>query len=158
MFTIPETPLDGGFLPEPLVAPLAGWLKRLALDARSRDVVVRRTLIGVLDSLRERVAVVAAAADAQAVADADLRRVLESTFDHAREALRDSLADGSVVRGELLSRWQEFVATGDVFRSLEPGGVTLRDRVRAQAAATHPAGSARARRAPRGDHQRGARP
>ncbi len=132
MFTIPETPLESGFLPESLVAPLAGWLKRLALDARSRDVVVRRTLIGVLDSLRERVAVVAAAADAQAVADADLRRVLESTFDQAREGLRDSLADGSVVRGELLSRWQEFVATGDVFRSLEPGGVTLRDRLRAR--------------------------
>jgi hypothetical protein len=132
MFTIPETSLDGGFLPEPLVAPLAGWLKRLALDARSRDVVVRRTLIGVLDSLRERVEVVGAAAEAQAVADADLRRVLESTFDDAREALRDCLADGSVVRGELLSRWQEFVATGDVFRSLEPGGATLRDRVRAR--------------------------
>jgi hypothetical protein len=130
MFTIPETPLDGGFLPEPLVAPLAGWLKRLALDVRSRDVVVRRTLIGILDSLRERVGVVAAAADAQAVAEADLRRVLESTFDDAREALRGSLADGSVVRGELLSRWQEFVATGDVFRSLEPGGVKLRDRLR----------------------------
>jgi hypothetical protein len=132
MFTIPETPLDGGFLPENLVAPLAGWLKRLALDARSRDVVVRRTLIGILDSLRERVMVVASAADAQAVADAELRRVLESTFDDAREALRDSLADGSVVRGELLSRWQEFVATGDVFRSLEPGGVKLRDRLRAR--------------------------
>jgi hypothetical protein len=132
MFTIPETPLDGGFLPENLVAPLAGWLKRLALDARSRDVVVRRTLIGVLDSLRERVEVVAAAADAQAVADAELRRVLESTFDDAREASRDSLADGSVLRGELLSRWQEFVATGDVFRSLEPGGVNLVDRLRAR--------------------------
>jgi hypothetical protein len=132
MFTIPETPLEHGFLPENLVAPLAGWLKRLALDARSRDVVVRRTLIGILDSLRERVQVVAGAADAQAIADADLRRVLESTFDHARDALRGSLADGSAVRGELLSRWQEFVATGDVFRSLEPGGASLRDRLRAR--------------------------
>src|SRR3954471_11630120 len=106
MFTIPETSLDGGFLPEPLVAPLAGWLKRLALDARSRDVVVRRTLIGVLDSLRERVEVVAAAADAQGVADADLRRVLDATFDTARAELRASLESGSVVRGEVLARWQ----------------------------------------------------
>jgi hypothetical protein len=132
MFTIPETALDGGFLPEPVVAPLAGWLKRLALDARSRDVVVRRTLIGILDSLRERVRVVAAAADAQAVADADLRRVLDATFDTARETLRGSVADGSMVRGEVLARWQDFVATGDVFRSLEPGGVSLRERVRAR--------------------------
>ena len=132
MFTIPETPLEGGFLPEDLVAPLAGWLRRLALDARSRDVVVRRTLIGILDSLRDRVGVVAAAADAQATADADLRRVLESILDDAQQGLRGSLADGSVVRGELLSRWQEFVATGDVFRSLEPGRVKLRHRLRAR--------------------------
>ena len=132
MFTIPETPLDGGFLPEPLVAPLAGWLKRLALDARSRDVVVRRTLIGILDSLRERVQVVAAAADAQDAAAVELRRSLEATYDEARDGLRRSLADGSAGRGELLARWQDFVATGDVFRSLEPGGASLRDRLRAR--------------------------
>ncbi len=132
MFTIPETQLDGGFLPEQVVAPLAGWLKRLALDARSRDVVVRRTLIGILDSLRERVRVVAAAAEVQAAADADLRGVLETTFDAAREALRGSIADGSVIRGEVLARWQDFVATGDVFRSLEPGGVSMLDRLRAR--------------------------
>ncbi len=132
MFTIPETPLDGGFLPEQVVAPLAGWLKRLALDARSRDVVVRRTLIGILDSLRERVRVVAAAAEVQTAADADLRGVLETTFDAAREALRGSIADGSVIRGEVLARWQDFVATGDVFRSLEPGGVSMLDRLRAR--------------------------
>ncbi len=132
MFTIPETELVEGFLPEHLVAPLAGWLKRLALDARSRDVVVRRTLIGILDSLGERVRVVAAAADAQGVAAAELRRSLEATFDAARDALRRALADGTAVRGELLTRWQDFVATGDVFRSLEPEGVSLRDRLRAR--------------------------
>ncbi len=132
MFTIPETALEDGFLPEPLVAPLAGWLKRLALDARSRDVVVRRTLIGVLDSLRERVHAVAAAAEAQARAEAELRAVVQRCFDDARETLRDAVAAGVVVRGEVLARWQEFVATGDVFRSLEPGGASLRERVRAR--------------------------
>ncbi len=132
MFTIPETSLDDGFLPEELVAPLSGWLKRLALDARSRDVVVRRTLIGILDSLRRRVEVVGGAADAQATADADLRRTLESSFDDAREVLRRTLTDGGVVRGELLARWNDFVATGDVFRSLEPGSASLRERLRAR--------------------------
>jgi hypothetical protein len=130
MFTIPETTLDDGYLPRELVAPLAGWLRRLALDARSRDVVVRRTLIGILDSLRERVGIVAAAADAQADAEATLRADVEAAYDQAVVRVRRSLVDGSVVRGEVLSRWQEFLATGDVFRSLQPGGSRLRDRLR----------------------------
>jgi hypothetical protein len=130
MFTIPETTLEDGFLPVGLVAPLAGWLRRLALDARSRDVVVRRTLIGILDSLDQRVRVVAAAADAQAAAETQLRRDVESRYDAAQEELRRSVVDGGVVRGEVLARWNEFVATGDVFRSLEPGGTTWRDRLR----------------------------
>jgi hypothetical protein len=132
MFTIPETRLNNGFLPDELVAPLAGWLKRLALDARSRDIVVRRTLIGILDSLRERVQVVADAAEAQAQADDDLRALLDGAYDHARNELRAALADGSVVRGEVLARWQEFVATGDVFRSLDPSATRWRDRFRAR--------------------------
>src|SRR4051812_5921007 len=130
MFTIPETTLEDGYLPVGLVAPLAGWLRRLALDARSRDVVVRRTLIGVLDSLHERVRVVAAAADAQSAAEAHLRADVDSCYDAAHEELRRSIADGGVVRGEVLARWHEFVTTGDVFRSLEPGATTWRDRLR----------------------------
>jgi hypothetical protein len=135
MFTIPETVLEDGLLPVGLVAPIAGWLRRLALDARSRDVVVRRTLIGVLDSLNQRVRVVAAAADAQAAAEAELRRDVDSCYDAAHDELRRSIVDGGLVRGEILASWNEFVTSGDVFRSLEPGATTwwgrLRVRIRA---------------------------
>jgi hypothetical protein len=131
MFTIPETTLEAGFLPERVVAPLAGWLKRLALDERARDVVVRRTLIGILDSLRERVQMVAAAAHVQDAVAVQLAAAVEAAYDSARVELRRSLADGSVLRGEVPARWQEFVATGDVFRSFEPGPTRLVDRVRA---------------------------
>ncbi len=132
MFTIPETTLTEGFLPEQVVAPLAGWLKRLALDGRARDVVVRRTLIGILDSLRERVQAVAAAARAQDAAQAELRACVESAYDEARVDLYRTLAGGSVLRGEVLARWQEFISTGDVFRSFEPGGSGLVERIRAR--------------------------
>jgi hypothetical protein len=43
-----------------------------------------------------------------------------------------TLAGGTVLRGEVLARWQEFIATGDVFRSFEPGGTRLVDRIRAR--------------------------
>jgi hypothetical protein len=52
------------------------------------------------------------------------------SFDQELEELRRTLRDGSVVRGEVLSRWRDFVATGDVFRSLEPGGSWLRHWLR----------------------------
>jgi hypothetical protein len=69
LFTLPESVKDcDGFLPEEVVAPLHGWLGRLARDSRSRDVVVRRTLVGALDSLHERVKILTVAAERQVTA------------------------------------------------------------------------------------------
>src|SRR4051812_3967076 len=74
LFTIPESVKDAdGFLPDDVVRPLHGWLSRLARDSRARDVVVRRTLVGALDSLHERVKLICAAAEDQTAAHAGLR-------------------------------------------------------------------------------------
>lgn len=128
MFTIPETRTVDGLLPPDVVAPLLGWLRRLAKDARSRDVIVRRTLAGALDSLRDRVHVVAAGADAQRDADAALRADVDVTFTEVGAEVATRLGDGTVLRGEVLARWQEFVGTGEFARSLEAnlGGLTSR--------------------------------
>jgi GTPase SAR1 family protein len=129
MFTIPETTTEGGLLPVELVAPLHGWLTRLARDARARDVVVQKTLRGALDSLRQRVQQLAAAADAQAAADSFLRTELDATFALRRAELTNRVSDGTLLRGEVLARWQEFVGTGEFIRSLESTVSRLRDRI-----------------------------
>ncbi len=131
MFTIPETATTDGLLPAEVVAPLRGWLARLARDARSRDVVVRRTLAGALDSLRDRVHVVAAAADRQSEATARLSAELTEAFDTASAELRGRLADATILRGEVLARWQEFVGTGEFLRSLEANTGRIRDKIAA---------------------------
>lgn len=131
LFTIPEARLTDGYLPEPVVKPLLSWLQRLAKDARSRDVIVRRTLAGALDSLRERVAVVAEAADAQRDVEVVLRETLETTFAENGEALRGRLSDGTILRGEVLARWQEWVGTGEFMRTLESNMGRIRDRITA---------------------------
>jgi hypothetical protein len=41
----------------------------------------------------------------------------------------DASADGTLLRGEVLARWQEFVGTGELLRSLETKVGWLRDRV-----------------------------
>ncbi|NLT53725.1 MAG: ABC transporter [Actinomycetales bacterium] len=129
MFTIPETRMANGFLPLRLVAPLKEWLVRLAKDARSRDVVVARTLGGALRSLPDRVDVLAPAADDQVAAERALRSVLDEVYQQARSEIAERLSDGTLLRGEVLARWQEFVGTGQLIRSLEAGVSRMRDRV-----------------------------
>jgi hypothetical protein len=132
LFTIPESIKDvDGFLPEDAVAPLHGWLSRLARDSRSRDVVVRRTLVGALDSLHQRVRLIAGAAERQVEARADLAETVSQVFGAASRQLGVGLGDGSLLRGEVHARWQEYVGTGEAFRGIEGTMGRLRDRVTA---------------------------
>ncbi len=130
LFSIPESPRSPeGFLPREVVQPLVAWLTRLARDSRSRDVVIRRTLVGALDSLRDRIPVIARAADEQVAADERLRDDLDEIYAGAAERLEERLGDGTMLRGEVLARWQEFVGTGDIFRSIDATGTRLGDRL-----------------------------
>ncbi len=129
MFTVPETQTVDGFLPPQVVAPLWSWLTRLARDARTRALVVNRTLAGALESLPDRVASIADAADAQAATDSALRSALDASYAAASTEIASRLSDGTLLRGEVLARWQEFVGTGELFRTIETGIGRLRDRV-----------------------------
>ena len=131
LFTIPETTPVDGFLPEALVAPLQQWLRRVAGDPRSRTVIADRTLKGTLRSLPARARLVADAADLQAAAWTQLRYPIEDVFDAAAEDLPADLADGSLISGEVLTRWQEFMAEGGFVRRLDGAGPNLGDRVSA---------------------------
>ena len=44
-------------------------------------------------------------------------------------AIAEASADGTLLRGEVLARWQEFVGTGELLKSLETRVGWLRDRV-----------------------------
>ena len=39
------------------------------------------------------------------------------------------MSDGSLLRGEVLARWQELVGTGEIFKQLDAGVGRLRDRI-----------------------------
>ncbi|GIG29234.1 dynamin family protein [Cellulomonas marina] len=129
VLTVPEAPLEDGLLPTWAVAPLADWLTALAADPAARRDVVRRTRDGLLADLLGRSARLAAAADAQAVADARLRSAVESAYAAASADVRRATSDGTLLRGEVLARWQELVGTGELMRSVEQGVSRLRDRL-----------------------------
>ena len=130
LFSVLETtPGDDGLLPGEAVEPLRRWLSGLAGDARQRALVVRRTLTGALDALPRELAPVAGAAAGQAAAVAALRDDVVTSFAQGREELESELTDGTLLRGEVLARWQEFVGTGEFFRSFDAAVGRLRDRL-----------------------------
>ena len=129
---MPETVLDAqGRLPDADVARLRSWLAALARDAKARGIVIRRTLTGALDSLSGRAGGLVEASEAQDRAVEALSAEAVAAYLAADEAVEVGMTDGSLLRGEVLARWQEFVGTGELLRQLEAGIGRLRDRVTA---------------------------
>ncbi|MFB9234789.1 ABC transporter [Plantactinospora siamensis] len=130
LFVLPETTVDGqGLLPERAVGDLRSWFGRLAADGQARAAVVRQTLDGALTALGPAVGRLAAAGEEQTRAAATLDERVTGAYRNARRTVEQGVRDGRLLRGEVLARWQEFVGTGELFRTLEARIGRLRDRV-----------------------------
>ena len=130
LFAVPETLVDHlGLLPDAAVAPIRTYLATLSADKDAKERVVRRTLDGAIESLVARAPEVAAAVDNQVAAVDLLREDAEKSFAEAVRTVRVQSADGTLLRGEVLSRWHDYVGTGDLMRSLDQKVSRLRDRV-----------------------------
>ena len=130
LFTVAEAPLDdNGLLSAATVSDIRGWLRDLAEDVEARNGVVRQTLDGAVRSIARRTHELADACQAQADMQARLARDAHASYDQAVAEVEHASADGTLLRGEVLARWQEFVGTGELFRNLESKVSRLRDRV-----------------------------
>jgi hypothetical protein len=130
LFTVEERALDEhGLLPADEVLRIRTWLEGLAADASARAEVVRQTLDGAVRSVSRRSEEVAAAHAAQVDMTGRLRTDVTRAYDEARRDVAEASADGSLLRGEVLARWQEFVGTGELLRSLESRVGWVRDRI-----------------------------
>ncbi len=130
LFTVTEGSVsDEGLLEIEHVAEIRSWLHALAADAEARSQVVRQTLQGAVRTLARRTHGVADAAEEQVAVAARLREDVDTAYDTAIAQVHEASADGTLLRGEVLARWQEFVGTGELLRSLENRVGWLRDRV-----------------------------
>ncbi|MBV1780751.1 dynamin family protein [Paeniglutamicibacter sp. ABSL32-1] len=130
LFVVPEVELDElDMLPAIAAAPLKAWLGELAANAESRAAIARQTLAGVLAQLADRSDVIATAMVEQGASSARLAQYADEAFEQAHAGILASVQDGTLLRGEVLARWQDFVGTGEFFRSLESGIGRLRDRI-----------------------------
>jgi hypothetical protein len=132
IFGIPEAQLTAeGRLPEQDVARLRSWLTALASDARARSVIVKQTLDGALGSLDERARVLVTATRQQAQAVAALQEASDAAYRDALANVEQGMTDGTLLRGEVLARWQEYVGTGEFFKQVESTISKVRDRITA---------------------------
>lgn len=130
LFAVPETEMDStGLLPEAAVAPIKHWLAGLAIDAASRNQVARQTLGGAISALVAEAPKLANAVADQAAGLDLLRGDADQSWAQAVRNVDAQSADGSLLRGEVLARWQDLVGTGEFFRALEQKIGRWRDRI-----------------------------
>jgi hypothetical protein len=132
LFAVPETTVNAdGLLPASAVQPIRGWLASLAADQASRAKVVHQTLDGALGALVAKAPNLARAVEEQLEVTEQLRAEADHSYAEAVRTVQVQTADGTLLRGEVLARWHEFVGTGEFFRALEQKVSWLRDRLMA---------------------------
>jgi len=110
--------------------PVRQWLHGLAADSSERQQLVRGTLDGALASIPERVERVSLALDQQAERIESLREVATRRYAQALVDIDIELDRGTLLRGEVLDQWREFVGTGALMSKLESGVSRVRDSIR----------------------------
>jgi hypothetical protein len=113
-FVIPETGVVDGFLPDEIFQPIRDWLDDTARQADRRVAVLSQTMAGMLDTFKVRVPRLAAHVDAQVVLRTRLRREAENAYVTALGEFEEDTRDGRMLAGEVLARWQDYTASGDL--------------------------------------------
>ncbi|MDP9805421.1 energy-coupling factor transporter ATP-binding protein EcfA2 [Trueperella bonasi] len=132
LFMLSEQSLDEyGRVSQADVAPIRGWLEGLAADALLRSSVARQTLWGTVRTIAAHGEFLLNEYDHQIAGTESLRWDVNSAFECALNNVSHHLSDGTMLRGEVVQRWQDVVGTGEWARKLEKGVSALRDRVSA---------------------------
>lgn len=116
LFVVPESSVTDGKLPAEAVKNLQEWLADLA--GEGREPMVRGALGSLLEGFRRRVPALAKHVETQIAADGELRDDVEASYTAALAGVDESTRDSSLLRGEVLIRWQDFVGSGELARSL----------------------------------------
>ncbi|MCL1922754.1 MAG: GTPase domain-containing protein [Propionibacteriaceae bacterium] len=130
LFAVPEIETDDqGILPLEAVEPVRAWVDYLASNQVVRAQVVMGTLDGAIASLEKGIEPLAQEIREQTQTLTRLTGVVEQAFTQAQSSVISHSSDGSLLRGEVMARWQDYVGTGDFMRSMESRLGRARDKV-----------------------------
>jgi energy-coupling factor transporter ATP-binding protein EcfA2 len=140
-FMIAETVLADGMLPPEVYGPVRRWLDDTSLTQERRVAVLTQTMSGVMDTFRVRVPALAAEVETQLALRAQLQSLARGSYAAGLAEFDEATRNGSLLRGEILARWQDFTGTGDLLRMLQvrrsgrPAGRPRKRRIPARAKA-----------------------
>jgi energy-coupling factor transporter ATP-binding protein EcfA2 len=118
-FMIAETVVSDGQLPPEIYGPVRKWLEETATGDERRVAILTQTMSGVLDTFRSRVPALATHVETQLTLRTELRSQVSSSYTAALAEFDEATSNGSLLRGEILARWQDFTGTGDLLRMLQ---------------------------------------
>jgi hypothetical protein len=112
-----------------VVAPLRARLEALATPQERAD-LVREAIDGGLADVLRRVEALAGSVEDEAAEATALAEVAERAYQAQMTELARLLEDGTLIRGEVVSRWQAFVGTGQLLQVLAEGTSRVRKWLR----------------------------
>jgi energy-coupling factor transporter ATP-binding protein EcfA2 len=118
-FVIVETVISEGKLPPEVSGPVREWLDETSVQQERRVAVLTQTMSGVLDTFRTRVPELAEQVESQLRLRAELRSQTHGCYQAGLAEFDEATSNGSLLRGEILARWQDFTGTGDLLRMLQ---------------------------------------
>jgi hypothetical protein len=118
-FVIPETTITDARLPAEVSEPVRSWLADTARRDERRTAILTQTMSGVLDTFETRIPALAEQAQMQVALRAELISAADGAYVAGLAEFDEAIRNGSLLRGEVLARWQEFAGTGDLLRTLE---------------------------------------
>lgn len=130
LFAVPQGEVsEEGLLPASYGTEINGWLAALASDAAAKRDVVNQTVAGAVRTVTRKAFPIADAVGLQVEAVGELLTIADRVYDEAQAALLSAGGDGTLLRGDLLARWQEFVGSGELTRTLEAKVGFVRERL-----------------------------
>lgn len=130
LFAVPQGEVsEEGLLPASYGTEITGWLGALASDAAAKRDVVNQTVAGAVRTVTRKAFPIADAVALQVDAVGELLTLADEVYDDAQAALLSAAGDGTLLRGDLLARWQEFVGSGELTRTLEAKVGFVRERL-----------------------------
>lgn len=130
LWVVPERYLGSdGMLRPADVENIRAWLVRLGEEEQRRSAITLQTLAGAVDSLEKRVLSLADGVQSQLHAVGQLEQQAHQVFQEALATVERATGDGTMLRGEVLARWQDIVGTSELMRGVEEAVSSLRQRV-----------------------------
>jgi hypothetical protein len=118
-FVVPETTITDAQLPAGVAAPVREWLADTAKREDRRVAVLTQTMSGVLDTFRTRVPAFSDEVTEQIAISRQLGQAVDSSYTASLDEFDEAARNGSLLRGEVLARWQDFASTGDLLRTVQ---------------------------------------